>query len=112
MDNQKCEIIRKPFLPGSGWENEWVWELGVWAGHSSVRYIMEPPVRPERRRNWDTVQPHILALLPPPLELGVDNTILKPMDSVVPEPSVQLPLCARHGRDTTNEALVFRGLPF
>lgn len=64
MDNQKCEIIQKPFLPGSEWENKRVWELGVWAGHSSVRYIMEPPVRPERRRNWDSIQPHILALLP------------------------------------------------
>lgn len=90
MDNQKCEIIQKPFLPGSGWENKWVWELGVWAGHSSVRHIMEPPVRPERRRNWDAIQPHILALLP------TRSTILKPMHSVVPETSVQYSLRARH----------------
>lgn len=95
MDNQKCEIIQKPFLPGSGWENKWVWELGVWAGHSSVRHIMEPPVRPERRRNWDAIQPHILALLPTrSWELTALSS--KPMDSVVPETSVQYPLRARH----------------
>lgn len=66
MDIQKREIIRKPFLPGSssGWEEKQVWGPGVRAGHSSARCTMEPPVRPEHRRNWAAIQPHILALLP------------------------------------------------
>lgn len=53
---------------------------------------MEPPVRPECRRSWDAIQPHILALLPTP---SWELTALSSSQCI--QLFQRHPLSARHG---------------